>query len=386
MTALEFLARLRQLPASTPLSLPHVAAALEMLSSVLARQPNGDVGQRERWTDEAVLAQWLGEPVGTVEGWRLGATSKQPYRLGAVVDWLDEHMVTLMGSEADTDEDVARIAAACRTSLIPALEVDGHLIGFFRSLHLEMEPQGYVIVQGDDLRALETARLTPRQSANLMAGYQALAVFAKQLSTSPSQAMATWRGIRDEISPDLALQFFLAAIGHDYDVAMEILASLDEALLRSRWHLGCWLWELLLNHEFRNLNADTLLSAFTFAGEQDISINTVKGYKDSFGYPVFNGTSAHLLADTYGDHFRLNLRVGFGMPIYEQLLCGLLERGLDVEIENYGGLTALGIGEVVQGKYSTGSEFCGVLNTHTLRSKLESTLDSKAAKPRKQPA
>ncbi|HDR9024661.1 MULTISPECIES: hypothetical protein [Burkholderiaceae] len=382
MTALEFLIRLQQLPSATPMCLPHVAAALEVLAPILTCRPKDSVERQKRWTDEAALAHWLSEPVSAVEDWRLDVTGKQQYRLGAVVDWLDGHTVTLTG----TDEDATRIAEACWTNLIPALEVDGHLIGFFRSLHLEMEPQGYVIVQGDDLRALETARLTPRQSANLMAAYQALAVFAKRLSASPSQAMATWRGIRDEISPDLALQFFLAAIGHDYDVAMEIFASLDEALLRSRWHLGCWLWELLLNHEFRNLNADTLLSAFTFASEQGIGINTVKGYKDSFGYPVFNGTSAHLLADTYGDHFRLNLRVGFGMPIYEQLLCGLLNGGLDVEVENYGGLTALGIGDVVQATYSTGSEFCSVLNTHTLRSKLESTLDSKAAKPRKQPA
>lgn len=161
MTALEFLARLRLLPASTPLSLPHVAAALEMLSTVLGRQPNSDVAQRERWTDEVALAQWLGEPVGTVEGWRLEAAGKQQYLLGAVIDWLDGHMVALMGSEAGTDEDATRIAEACWTSLIPALEVDGHLIGFFRSLHLEMEPQGYVIVYGDDMRALETARLTP---------------------------------------------------------------------------------------------------------------------------------------------------------------------------------------------------------------------------------
>ncbi|CAJ0787153.1 MAG: hypothetical protein I4O36_05795 [Ralstonia pickettii] len=385
MTALEFLARLRLLPASTPLSLPHVAAALEMLSTVLGRQPNSDVAQRERWTDEVALAQWLGEPVGTVEGWRLEAAGKQQYLLGAVIDWLDGHMVALMGSEAGTDEDATRIAEACWTSLIPALEVDGHLIGFFRSLHLEMEPQGYVIVYGDDMRALETARLTPEHATNLMAGYRALADFAQQLSTSPNQALAIWHGVQDIVSPHLALQFFLATIGRDYDVAMEIVAGLDNTLLRSRWHLGCWLWELLLNHEFSNLNAGTLLSAFAFAISRGIDINIVKGNKDSLGYPVFNGTAAHLLADTHGDHFRADLHRGFDEQVYKEFLCGLLGRSLDIDLANFGGLTARDIDESVQSKHGRRNPFGKVLNAYMLHDKLADTLpDNKPGKPGKQ--
>ncbi|WP_232343204.1 hypothetical protein [Burkholderia pseudomallei] len=360
MTPIEFLARLRQLPASTPLSLPHVAAALEMLSGVLTRRPNADVGQRARWIDEAALAQWLGEPISAVKDWRLDVIGKQQYRLGAVVDWLDGHMVAF----TDTDEDATHIAEACWTSLIPALEVDGCLIGFFRSLDLRMEPQGYVLVQGEDVRALEAARLTPEHATNLMAGYQALADFAQQLSTSPSQALAIWHRVQDIVSPHLALQFFLAAIGRDYDVATEIVVGLDSTLLRSRWHLGCWLWELLLNHELRNLNANTLLSAFAFAIERGIDVNTVKGNKDSLGYPVFNGTAAHVLADTCGDHFKVNLRRGFGEQAYKEFLCGLLDCRLDVDVANFSGHTARSIGESVQSKHDGGSPFSKVLNAY----------------------
>ncbi len=352
-----------------------------MLSGVLAHRPNGDVGQRERWADEAALAQWLGESVSTVENWRLDIAGKQQYRLGAVVDWLDGHMVALTG----TDEDATRIAEACWTRLIPALEIDGHLIGFFRSLHLEMEAQGYVIVQGDDVRVLETARLTPEHANNLMAGYQALADFAQQLSTSPNQALAVWHGAQDIVSPHLALQFFLAAIGRDYDVAMEIVAGLDNTLLRSRWHLGCWLWELLLNHEFCDLSASTLLSAFAFAIDRGIGINIVKGNKDSLGYPVFSGTAAHLLADTYGDHFRADLHRGFDEQVYKEFLCGLLGRNLDIDLANFDGLTARDIDESVQSKHGHRNPFGKVLNSYVLHDKLDETLpDDKSAKFRKQ--
>lgn len=58
MTPIEFLVSLHQPPASTPLNLPHVAAALEML----ARRPNDGVRWRERWSYEVALAQPLGEP------------------------------------------------------------------------------------------------------------------------------------------------------------------------------------------------------------------------------------------------------------------------------------------------------------------------------------
>ncbi|MDR8725732.1 hypothetical protein [Burkholderia pseudomultivorans] len=381
MTALEFLARLRQLPDSTPLSFPHVAAALEMLSSVLVSRPNDVVEQRQRWTDEAALAQWLGEPVGTIEGWRLDAAAgKRQYRLKAVIEWLDGHTVALTG----TDENAARMAEACWTDLIPALEVDGHLIGFFRSFHLEMEAHGYVIVQDDDTRALETARLTPEHAAALMGNYQALADFAQQLSTSPNQALAIWRSVQDAVSPHLALQFFLAAVGRDYDVAKEIVADLDDALLRNRWHLGCWLWELLLNHEFRSLNADTLRAAFAFAIDRGIDINMVKGNKDSLGYPVFNGTAAHLLADTYGDHFRVDLHRGFGEQTYGEFLCGLLDYRLDVDLANFGGLTARGISDSARSNHDD-SPFGKILNAYRLHSKLDSALDPKTGELRKQP-
>ncbi|MCO8591030.1 hypothetical protein [Burkholderia multivorans] len=134
MTLIEFLARLRQLPESTPLSLPHVAAALDMLSNVLALEPSDDVGQRERWTDEAELARWLGEPVGTVEGWRIAGTGTRRYGLGAVLSWLDSHLIPVSTLKTDGRSGPAHFAQAYWTEQMPALFVDDHLIGFFRSL------------------------------------------------------------------------------------------------------------------------------------------------------------------------------------------------------------------------------------------------------------
>ena len=93
MTPIEFLARLRLLPTSTPLSLPHVGAVLEMLSAVLDRKPDRDVVQSARWSQASALAEWLGEPITTIEAWRVDGAAGHRYELGAVLAWLDEHLV-----------------------------------------------------------------------------------------------------------------------------------------------------------------------------------------------------------------------------------------------------------------------------------------------------
>ncbi|NKF85036.1 hypothetical protein GO293_02279 [Ralstonia solanacearum] len=122
--------------------LPIPMTALEMLVSIWARRPNGDVGQRERWTDEAALAQWLREPFDTLK-----AGGSMPFACIGVAlgDRLDEHMVALVGCEADTGEDAVRFAEARWTSLIPALGGDDYLAGFNRSLNLETELAAHAV-------------------------------------------------------------------------------------------------------------------------------------------------------------------------------------------------------------------------------------------------
>lgn len=381
MTALEFLTRLQQLPSATALRLPHVAATLEMLASILTCTPKENVEREKRWGDEAALAQWLGEPVSTIEGWRLDGAGARKYRLKAILDWLDGHMIPL----ASTDEEQARRAVECWARQIPALVVNDRLIGFFRSLDLETEPQGHVLVQDDDVRAYVTAKITPADPARLLATYQALGAFSQQLAFSPDESLKTWERIRPDLPPELKLQFFLAAVSRNYEVAMKIVTDLDAVFLRSRWNLTGWMWELFLNNEFKNLSAQTLLSACTFAIGSGINLNAVKSWKDSLGYPVFNGTAAHLLADAYGDYSKLNLQDGFGLEAYNQLLTGLLEQQLDVDLPNQSNLTAHDISTATQKKRGC-SHFGRVLDSCELFRELSSSLPNRSGtQRRKQP-
>lgn len=92
-----------------------------------------------------------------------------------------------------------------------------------------------------------------------------------------------------------------------------------------------------------------------------------------------------MLADTHGDHFRADLHRGFDEQVYKEFLCGLLGRSLDIDLANFGGLTARDIDESVQSKHGRRNPFGKVLNAYMLHDKLADTLpDNKPGKPGKQ--
>lgn len=388
MTPIEFLIRLRQLPASTPLSLPHVAAALEMLSSVLARRPNYDVGQRERWTGEAALAQWLGEPVATVEGWRLDATSKRRYRLGAVIDWLNGHRVALPDSDTDTDEDAARIDEVCWTSVIPALEVDAHLIGFFRSLNLETEPTAYALLQADTL-SFEVAGMSKDALLAVRLSLIDHGKFVSTIGKSPEEAREIYLRWKKKAMPAVLLQFLRSALRYDRKLAQEIakdIAQHDPNLLRKFVNINGWLWEQLVDCDFYELGHSTVSDAFGLAMSHGANINANTHIRTTEGKTAFHGTAAHLLSDTLGETFGLSPIGEDRENTYSSQIIALLKLGLNPDQRNEAGLSGRDIAKKMEIEYGEGkSLFKCVLEKYESNSRLQVDLDGKPHKRIRQP-
>lgn len=85
---------------------------------------------------------------------------------GAVLNWLDSHLIPVSMLETDGQSGQAHFAQAYWTEQIPALIVDDHLIGFFRSLPLERDFAGYQIFRvdpaddADGIRAFDVRDIT----------------------------------------------------------------------------------------------------------------------------------------------------------------------------------------------------------------------------------
>lgn len=374
MTPIEFLARLRQLPVSTPLSLPHVAAALEMLSSVLGHQTNDDIAQHARWIDEVALAQWQGEPVGIVEGWRLAGTGTRRYGLGAILNWLDDRLIPIAASETETPSGQAHSAQAYWAEQIPALIVDDHLIGFFRSLNLEREPAGYQIFHidpvddADGIRAFDARDITKDAAFAFSDVCQAYGEFAVQVALQSGKAKQVYEKVQKTAMPVVLLRFFRCALLHDPELASQIAKSLDSALIRKGFHLAAWLWNLWLNAGLASLNGRQLGAISKVLDEHGVNVNQASCVRNANKRIVFQGTAAHLLADTEGSSFRLPALHKDDF-IYEDLLLALLERKLNVDLFNANQQTGRSIAQTVEN-----SPFLVVLGRLDFRSQLGSEL------------
>lgn len=381
MTPIEFLARLRLLPTSTPLSLPHVGAVLEMLSAVLDRKPNRDVVQSARWSQASALAEWLDEPITTIEAWRVDGAAGHRYELGAVLAWLDEHLVPFSadGKEASPDRD--RAPHAYWAEQIPAIVVDDRLIGFFRSVALERDPAGYQILHadlvedGDGIRAFDARDITKAAALTFPDVCQAYGEFASKVGKRSDEARQIYLKWQKDAMPVILLRFFRCALLHDPKLASEIAASLDSVLIRKGFHLAEWLWSLWLDAGLASLDSGQLGAIIKVLDAHDVKVNQASCVRNGNKRMVFQGTAAHLLADTAGTTFRGPALQGRDGVIYNSLLMALFERELNAELPNLNQQTGLSIATAVA-ESEGASPFLQALGSFTLREKLETELPS----------
>lgn len=416
MTPIEFFRRLTALPESTPLSLPHVAAMVEMLSGLLTVTLDASVPQQARATNEAQFAKWIGLPQDVVRSWRV-APEVTPirYRLAAVVDGFLQHSLPLPESLDDAkDEDNRRAVIAWWAEAIPVLEVDSRLIGFFRSLSLESEPTNFHVLHvaipadepGDaDVRAMLEAHTTQEMVRDVVSSLEASGDFARAV-WSPSakkgelvKAKKLFNAWKGRLIPGVLLQFLRSVVLHDVAFADEIYAQLEQSLGQDKnekgakkaartyvsheFRLAVWLFSLLVEHDLGDLDGHALLNAAERILKFGVAVNQPVWVRDGDMAVRFHGTSAHLLADTKGTTFSIFPIAESQAQTYNALLSLLLKAGLNVDLSNEDGLTAQDIADKVETDYGAGhSLFRRVVATTALRKKLNRDLNRKPAKPK----
>lgn len=398
MTPIEFFRRLTALPDKTPLSLPHVAAVVEMLSGLLTHELDGSVSQQARATDPVQFAKWIGEPQKVVRGWQASMpASPIRYRLSALVDWFMEHSLPLTDPMADAQDEAKRRAViAWWADAIPVLVVEDRLIGFFRSLPLEREPASYRVLfvhpdgddsspvlpasQDDGFRLLETQDMTREKIAGVQDALAAFNQFAKEVWHAPDKqagklyrARTTYNAVQGRVISAILLRFFQAVIWHELDYAKKIAQEMDTAFLRTHFQWAAWLYEYRLEHGFSEVAKTAIGDAVNYLISLGSDVNRSVRIGDT--QVAFQGTAAHVMADTLGETFRLEPVQNEDCSRYNVVLNVLYEAGLNVDKPNDQRLTGRAIAQAVEQKHgSNTSHFLSLINKHELTHQLEQSL------------
>jgi hypothetical protein len=391
MTPLEFLFKLKNIAPETQLTIAHVGAVFEMLAPVLAgnRSRNSSTSLTARLTSEAALAEWLREPVITIEQWRIQIEHSAPrkYHLGAVYDWIVAHILPMFSAsitaEGKSDIQFGDIAEVWKMQ-IPAMKVDGRLVGFFRSIEEESQPTDYVLVE------MPTLSFYPPETAingaiQINESLIAHAEFSVAVPVSVSRAREIYERWESNTEPEIRLRFFHSALLHETDLAEKIADTLDDELIREGYNptLWLWLWQQLIEYEFCSLKEDVLTNAFRLADEYGMDLNRLSSIRDNQGQEFFHGGVSHLLADTMGDFSNLQ-PFNKCVSSYNRLLACVLDLGLQIDVPNKQGLSASDIAQIQDKQYrEEEAMFKNFVKKYDLNLKLSHDLGAKSLLKRK---
>ena len=383
MTPIEFLHRMKQLPADTQLNFHQVIAAFDMLSPMLDLSHPPHDPALHAIHDEQGLAEWLNEPASTVEAWH-GEDSH--YRLSPVLEWVDRHLVSI-GSMIDAGADEFRIGekvAPYFEEWLPCLLIENQYVEYFDSLGAKGKPNEHRIFRTDVL-ALETTRMSKQKIDDVMQSFEALGDFRSMIASSASGARNIYEAWKDKAVPEVLEQFLVVALGHDHGLATEISNALENPIDLKRFKLAAWLWEKWML-KCSGLKSVDIEGAIAFVTSRGVSVNQHAQVLDSRGAEVFQGTAAHLLADTMGDEFRLPpLHAGCD-SLYGVVLARLLDLGLDIKKPNNRKLTACEIANKVEAKHGSGtSPFKEMVGNFEDNKGLSKTLSTKSEQSRSRP-
>lgn len=387
MTPLEFLFKLQKLPPDTPLVMAHLGAIFEMLSSVIVRESSSPVTLDARLTSEEDLAKWLGQSGAVVQQWRVQGPGTVPtkYRLGTVYDWIVAHIIPVFASATSTEKNSGNqlddMVAAWKMK-IPLMMVDDKLVGFFRSVKEESEPSRYRLVKIPAL-PFPTGEMVREHITSINDSLVAHAEFSTAVADSVSTARTIYEQWKIQALPAVRLLFFQPALLHDADLANDIAEDLDADLIHQDFDVTLWLWQQFLEQDFCSLEEGELVSALEIAVHHGADLNRLTHVVDDHGQEIFNGSIAHLLADTNGDFFHLP-PFGQCSGNYDRLLRYALDLGLDIEKQNNQGSSAVSISSAVEEKYGKGqSPFSNFVTKYRLNQKLNASPTSMKSLHRK---
>lgn len=391
MTPLEFLLNLKKISPGTQLGMAHLGAIFEMLSPVIIRKPspNYSPSLSARLTNETALAEWLGEPIATIEQWRIQGlpSASIKYRLGSVYDWIIAHIVPMFSAPVNaknqSDVDLGDLAETWQMQ-IPVMKVDDQLIGFFRSVRAECEPSQYSLVEIPTL-SFHPSEMTKETISSINESLIAHGEFSVAIVESAVDARGIYDKWKDIAMPEVLLQFFRSALLHNEELAKAIASELKPELIRKGFNIAQWFWQQLVENDFCSLKENALIYAFELTEEYDINLNQLCHIYDDQRQELFHGNCSHLLADTKGDLYQIRPYEQC-TPSYDRLLNCVLDLGLSADKPNNHKITARQIASSVEEKYGQGqSIFKNFIEKYELKEKFKATLEPKNSKTKKQP-
>lgn len=158
MNAEEFLNNIKNLPPDTPLTASHVAGILEVINSSLnkplKKATDFDSLSNSQLIDENLLAEWISEPVKTIQHWRLSGkigleyqknkSGSVRYKVGTVRDWIDGN--TISNTAQGTAKGILKLEGYTFNPPIPLINYGEKSEDFFESLIRDDEPIGYSMI------------------------------------------------------------------------------------------------------------------------------------------------------------------------------------------------------------------------------------------------
>lgn len=391
MTPLEFLLKLKQLSPDTQLNMAHLGATFEMLSPVVIRKssPKSSTSLSARLTNETALADWLGEPVATIEQWRIQGShpASIKYHLGTLYEWIISHIVPMFAvsvtANQNSDVQFGDIAEIWKMQ-IPVMKVDDQLVGFFKSVKEECEPSQYSLVEIPTL-SFHPSDMTKETISTINESLIAHGNFSIAVADSIIKAREIYEKWKDVAIPEVLLQFFRSALLHSEELAQDIADELEHELIRKGFNITQWFWQQLVENDFCSLKENALIYAFELTEEYGVNLNQLCHIYDDQRQELFHGNSSHLLADTKGEIYQIRpyeqCTVSYGC-----LLTCVLDLGISVDKPNNHQMTARQIANAVEEKHGHGqSIFKNLIEKYELQKKLKTTLAPKNSKTKKQP-
>lgn len=386
----EFLYKLKQLPADTPITANHIVAILDTVSSLIDKAAGIDFDSlpNSKLINEDMLADWLDESNSTLQKWRVkgggpnyvrGPKSVR-YSVGAVRDWIDSR--TVKSTNESYSKGLSKLETTSRDVQflesfeieLPLMVVNGLYTDFFKSIELETEPEGFevVCITLDD--ALKKSTLPKDQKdkyANILESFDD---FVYEL-TQDKNKYGDWKSRLNDCQ---RLGFLEFALVEDWELSKSIIHDFSSHnYIRDNLNLSLWFLKTIIKsnpESFESLNIESAIEELCTAG---VDINAPLLIKNKKGLIIFNGSIAHLIADFGSSLFKFkNLEEIQSATLFGSLLIKLFDLGLNLDlVEKSSNLSAKQIADLADKQSKNGnSRFNFIHDNYQLNKYLNSSI------------
>lgn len=344
----EFLYKLKQLPAETPLTANHVIAILDTVSSLLEKTISIDYDSlpNSKLISEDTLAEWLDESSSTLQKWRVkgggpsyvrGPKSVR-YSVGAVRDWIDSRTVKSTNeafAKGLSKLEVLNCGTNTSPEIInyPLMLVNNAYVDFFNSFDDELEIERHRIICLRNDSALKPTALDAETREKAEKILSALDIFNKTIIKDPIKAREIYGVWQPKITDSQRLGYFSTTLLFDIDFAKEIGSEFSDEFIKKNFNPTSWLLALLINFKTAIIDSVDLTWSFRYLISRGIDINANYHFEDNIGNVIFDGTIAHLLANSNTAFYQIG-NLHESEAILGSLLKELLDLGLNVNQKN----------------------------------------------------